>query len=133
MVSFNGIISTKIYRVAAKDVISENKVKEVETKMIGFPFYTSFYLSFVPSTKCRKWFSHSLWLKYNYVKSVKPYYNNIHGSFPFISCQGIVCKDSLITMMITRHQSKSWSVAVLLQKTYDQVLIFQAQITTLRP
>ena len=41
MVSFNGIISTKIYQVAAKDVIRENKVKEVETKMIGFPFSPS--------------------------------------------------------------------------------------------
>ena len=36
----------EVYEVVAKDSISENKVKEVETKMIGFPFYTSIYLLF---------------------------------------------------------------------------------------
>ena len=41
VVSFNGTKSMEVYEVVAKDCISENKVKEVETKMIGFPFYTS--------------------------------------------------------------------------------------------
>ena len=37
----------EVYEVVAKHSISENKVKEVETKMIGFPFYTSsIYLLF---------------------------------------------------------------------------------------
>ena len=48
VVSFNGTKSMEVYEVVAKDSISENKVKEVETKMIGFPFYTSsIYLLFL--------------------------------------------------------------------------------------
>ena len=47
VVSFNGTKSMEVYEVVAKHSISENKVKEVETKMIGFPFYTSsIYLLF---------------------------------------------------------------------------------------
>ena len=54
VVSFNGTISIVVYEVVAKDSISENKVKEVETKMIGFPFYTSSLSIFCSINKLQK-------------------------------------------------------------------------------
>ena len=54
VVSFNGTKSMEVYEVVAKDSISENKVKEVETKMIGFPFYTSSLSIFCSINKLQK-------------------------------------------------------------------------------